>query len=1149
MESRPSKDRKSRAGGSTFAVKNKVVFVGYFSYAIQEKELLEHFKASCVATGCRILKDIDGESKGCGFVYFSTAEEAARACSTYNGSKLRGRKIKVEIKRGRPKYDHGKSKGHKQDQAGHSADDWPPASSCDCKIWIGIYPQTATEDEVIAHISNLFARFVTTVRLVYKPSGSCGIVTFDSTENAQSAMKCMNVNSPFFHSTRLQVHFVTDELESDLVETAANFLGSHVQVRSGFEKTGTDKPGSLSALVSEDATSDTSKGKETKKGPLKFDPLRLETYARDIGSRRPAARDSRRTSAHCCDVWIGTFPRTTTAGSLKDHLTKRFANCATTVSIVHTSSGKYGIVTFSTSADAQRACLSMDGTRVLGTHVQVRLAMDKPKGDPDTVEKPAPPPTTPVRRNSTSVRPREQEMKKPDHTETKEHAQDQSAPDLRRDDCHAWIGPYPQATTEDDLMTYFSKLFRSYTNLVRVVNTSLGKYGVVTFDNPDTARSLCDCVLGMDGSYHLGTHVQVCYSTDMPGTTPDTEVDQSVSLPTPPVQGTSLSPRNQGTKKYRHSDPLVTRLMCTKLMKKIKETAEPLCVKVTPNYDGDSLALFGTMEGVADVYGQLLSLALEVENSLTETVVAVDSVHIAALSRDSLKGELCQLEKDAIVSIETIDQSLQKLPVKEAQPTASNICKLQIARGKLSDEVADGIVCPITMDFVPQPGPTEDALKAGGKSLQDEIEKYRNVCGTLKTTSAFDLPAGDLKSSKVILVVMPTKKWLFTWRLVSFLSDFRTELRTSIKNILSVADRLQMRSLSLPVLGEPGIMSGEDIARLMTSTIKEHVLKTDHSALDCVRVVTLDDKEIRTLHNTIPPDEVETGQDQSTTTHVVIKRGQWMYQDDSGRYMPFDSASNATLEKNYIESVVNSVISIGSFVYKIDLAKLTQVNKKTGKCRKLQRINAFPPDKSTDNVPPSQWVYFGRDGKYHDYDDISNSILEEAWRAQKNVEVVTVSGRAYMVDFISWTQTNVYTEKKRPIKRLATASGESSGKSLKIDNTNDSESESHLEKFIVRGQREDVVAAATKLESILKVERSTKSFLVPSSVYGAFQHEIDSQIHRLQVRVKNRVRVGSSIKIELEGVSNLVDDAIRAIQVRHINVSICIALLILNFID
>jgi O-acetyl-ADP-ribose deacetylase (regulator of RNase III) len=558
--------------------------------------------------------------------------------------------------------------------------------------------------------------------------------------------------------------------------------------------------------------------------------------------------------------------------------------------------------------------------------------------------------------------------------------------------------------------------------------------------------------------------------------------------------------------------------MCTKLLKQIKEMAEPLHVQVTSSSVCDSLTLVGTKEAVASVDRQLATKSKEVEDSLIETVVDVDSARVTAIPEESLKAQLSCLEQERTVRI-----TVKKSTVKETQASRSNICKFQVVKGNLSDEVADAIVCPITADFLPQPGLTNDAIRAGGKALQEEIRRYQNVCGTLKATVAFDLPAGDLKACMAILVVMP--KPILPGCLSSLLGDFDSDFLASIKNILSVAERLQVRSLSLPVLGKRDCMSRKKLARLMTSAVKEYVLKTDNSVLNCVRILTLDEEEIEEFRKAMPVHEVETGQAQSMTpTYRIIKRGQWMYEEDTGRYKPFDSASNAILEEKYVHSAAQAVVSIGSFTYKIDFSKMTQINKKTGKCRKLQRIDMSPANKSY------QWAYRGDAGKFYNYDDGSNSILEDAWKDGRMVTFLTVNSHAYRVELDKWTQINVSTRTRRSIQRLAIANLADSGRSPLTTAKNASESESYGHQFTVKGQGEDVAVAASKLEAILQVERSSKCFSVPNSVYEEFRQEIDIQTRRFQVKVKRRSREGTSVKIELEGISSLVDCAIQAIQ-------------------
>ena len=85
---------------------------------------------------------------------------------------------------------------------------------------------------------------------------------------------------------------------------------------------------------------------------------------------------------------------------------------------------------------------------------------------------------------------------------------------------------------------------------------------------------------------------------------------------------------SDNTVEYRHADPLVTRLMCIKMMKEVNEIAEPLHVIVIANNECDSLTIFGTTEAAAYVNNVLESMAESIQNSLTNSTVTADGVQM-----------------------------------------------------------------------------------------------------------------------------------------------------------------------------------------------------------------------------------------------------------------------------------------------------------------------------------------------------------------------------------------------------------------------------------------------------------------------------------------------------------------------------------------
>ena len=77
------------------------VFVGNFSFAINEDKLKEFFSRAGTVTGAKIMTESGGgKSRGFGFVEFATDEGAKQAIADLNGANWDGRVIKVSEDRG-----------------------------------------------------------------------------------------------------------------------------------------------------------------------------------------------------------------------------------------------------------------------------------------------------------------------------------------------------------------------------------------------------------------------------------------------------------------------------------------------------------------------------------------------------------------------------------------------------------------------------------------------------------------------------------------------------------------------------------------------------------------------------------------------------------------------------------------------------------------------------------------------------------------------------------------------------------------------------------------------------------------------------------------------------------------------------------------
>ena len=72
------------------------LYVGGLPYSTQEDALKELFaQAGSVASAVIIMDKMSGRSKGFGFVEMSSADEAAKAISMFNGMEFEGRRIVV----------------------------------------------------------------------------------------------------------------------------------------------------------------------------------------------------------------------------------------------------------------------------------------------------------------------------------------------------------------------------------------------------------------------------------------------------------------------------------------------------------------------------------------------------------------------------------------------------------------------------------------------------------------------------------------------------------------------------------------------------------------------------------------------------------------------------------------------------------------------------------------------------------------------------------------------------------------------------------------------------------------------------------------------------------------------------------------------
>lgn len=74
---------------------NKRLYVGNLEYSTLDKELEDLFSSEGTVVYAKVIRSLDGKSKGFGFVEMGTEEEAAKAIEKYNQSSFKERTIVV----------------------------------------------------------------------------------------------------------------------------------------------------------------------------------------------------------------------------------------------------------------------------------------------------------------------------------------------------------------------------------------------------------------------------------------------------------------------------------------------------------------------------------------------------------------------------------------------------------------------------------------------------------------------------------------------------------------------------------------------------------------------------------------------------------------------------------------------------------------------------------------------------------------------------------------------------------------------------------------------------------------------------------------------------------------------------------------------
>ena len=171
------------------------VYVGNLAWEVTWKELKDHMKkCECEIVRADILASPDGRSKGCGIVEFASEEGAKRAL-VLNDTELMGRQIFVREDR-----ENGSGGGYYTQQPGNAPSGGGGGGRLtgrsekqDCRVYVGNLSWDVSWQDLKDHMRD--AGEVTFAEVMTQPDGrskGCGVVEFESAEDAKQAIETLN---------------------------------------------------------------------------------------------------------------------------------------------------------------------------------------------------------------------------------------------------------------------------------------------------------------------------------------------------------------------------------------------------------------------------------------------------------------------------------------------------------------------------------------------------------------------------------------------------------------------------------------------------------------------------------------------------------------------------------------------------------------------------------------------------------------------------------------------------------------------------------------------------------------------------------------------------------------------------------------------
>ena len=630
---------------------------------------------------------------------------------------------------------------------------------------------------------------------------------------------------------------------------------------------------------------------------------------------------------------------------------------------------------------------------------------------------------------------------------------------------------------------------------------------------------------------------------------------------------------------------LASPMYCSKMGSIIQPVGVRVNVPKYPNKELTLIGIQSTLQQVLPNIQQLLTSTLQ---DIDQISVVIDSHHDSIVDSKEFVRFCEALQDELYVTCTRGYKKHNRVVIKPmiVQPSQSPHCvKLEIVQGNIINEHVGAIVNNSNESLQHTEGLAKLLSDAGGPAIQSDSDEYIRTHGKLNLGDAVCLGGGSLLCRRLIHVVWPhlepTKPageqvLVLRSSIIKVLNLAEEEKVDSVSLSVTgmgvvdipsdVCAQALLEALKMfhcsnvhkvrCVLPDSPSKVDEFISALRL-VCPEHFVEqekkgTAQANVEEVKEVSGRGKNKRDVQSRgcVQPlsDPSQTwisyfynvwlaikGEERSTQTldrkddrrRLATQQAEpqyWLWQDDSGSFLPYNSYICMELSQEYAKHPKGSTSCfIGEHHYIVDFASMTQTNVTTKKRRNIQCGMSVPIANAVSPVKAqvAQWYYQEEDGHFTPYTPQDSGAIQSMYET-KVPAVLTINNNSYKFDFGSMSQINVKTNRKHPIKQQIL-------NEVSCLTTNSKDGETIIT-LLLRGLKENLPSAKLRIHSMLESAYTVKSVTLPPGD----QHQLVRKLEEIakQYQVSTSVSGGrrASKEFKVEGLSSAVLKAVTALQ-------------------